>query len=106
VFTSSASDIALLRSLPIASNPKGFSDEGVAFFALTPTAGRCDAGARPIFRAFNNRADGNHRYSNELKLQAATVKTGFADRGRRLLLYWRQQRCLGGEARRHTLPHR
>jgi len=51
VFTSSASDIALLRSLPIASNPKGFSDEGVAFFALTPTAGRCDAGARPIFRA-------------------------------------------------------
>ena len=79
VFTSSASDIALLRSLPIASNPKGFSDEGVAFFALTPTAGRCDAGARPIFRAFNNRADGNHRYSNELALQAATVMTGFAD---------------------------
>ena len=79
VFTSSASDIALLRSLPVASNPKGFSDEGVAFFALAPTAGRCDAGARPIFRAFNNRADGNHRYSNELELQAATVQTGFAD---------------------------
>lgn len=79
VFTSSATDIALLRSLPIASNPRGFSDEGVAFFALPPTAGRCDAGTRPIFRAFNNRADGNHRYSNELELQAATVNTGFVD---------------------------
>ena len=31
VFTSSATDNALLRSLPIASNPRGFSDEGVAF---------------------------------------------------------------------------
>ncbi|MBL8310520.1 MAG: hypothetical protein JNL19_08880 [Burkholderiales bacterium] len=81
VFTANASDIALLRNLPLASNPKGFSDEGVAFFALAPTSGRCEAGARPVFRGFNNRADGNHRFSNELELHAATVRTGFSDDG-------------------------
>lgn len=81
VFTANPADIALLRNLPLSSNPKGFSDEGVAFFALAATAGRCDAGTRAVFRGFNNRADGNHRFSNELELHAATVNTGFSDDG-------------------------
>jgi len=81
VFTANPADIALLRNLPLSSNPKGFSDEGVAFFALAATAGRCEAGTRAVFRGFNNRADGNHRFSNELELHAATVKTGFSDDG-------------------------
>lgn len=79
VFTSNPAEVALLRSLPLSGAGRGFSDEGVAFFALAPSAGRCEAGARPVFRGFNNRVDGNHRYSNELELHAATVSTGFVD---------------------------
>ena len=79
VFTSKAADIALLRSLPATASGSGFVDEGIAFFALAPVANGCNAGQRAIFRSFNNRADGNHRYSNELALQAAMVNVGFAD---------------------------
>jgi len=79
VFTSSAADIALLRTLTATTLPGAFVDEGVAFFALAAAGGRCESGSHAVFRAFNNRPDGNHRYSTELELHATMVRGGFAD---------------------------
>ncbi len=79
VFTSKSSDIASLRALPATASGGGFVDEGTAFFALAPVNNRCELGQKAIFRAFNNRPDGNHRYSNELALHATMVNTGFSD---------------------------
>lgn len=79
VFTSNPKDISALRALPATASGSGFVDEGTAFFALAPVDNRCDLGHKAIFRAFNNRPDGNHRYSNEIELHAEMVKTGFSD---------------------------
>ena len=79
VFTANAEDIKLLRSHPATASGSGFVDEGTAFFALAPVDSRCDAGTKAIFRAFNNRVDGNHRFSNELELHATMLNTGFSD---------------------------
>jgi Domain of unknown function (DUF5666) len=79
VFTSKQEDIGLLRSLPVTASGSGFADEGTAFFALSPVGSRCDSGQRAIFRAFNNRPDGNHRYSNEIELHASMVSSGYSD---------------------------
>lgn len=79
VFTSKQEDISLLRSLPVTASGAGFADEGTAFFALSPVGNRCDSGQRAIFRAFNNRPDGNHRYSNEIELHASMVSAGYSD---------------------------
>ena len=79
VFTSKREDISTLRSLPVTASGSGFADEGTAFFALAPIGSRCDSGQRAIFRGFNNRPDGNHRYSNEIELHASMVAAGFSD---------------------------
>ena len=79
VFTSKREDISLLRSLPVTASSGGFADEGTAFFALSPVGSRCDSGQRAIFRGFNNRPDGNHRFSNEIELHASMVRSGFSD---------------------------
>lgn len=79
VFTSKSEDIRALRSMPVSASGSGFADEGTAFFALAPVGSRCDSGQRAIFRGFNNRPDGNHRYSNEIELHAAMVASGFSD---------------------------
>jgi Domain of unknown function (DUF5666) len=77
VFTSHAADIALIRQYPASKFSFGFVEEGTAFFAIPATEDRCPSGMKAIYRAFNNRADANHRYSNDVKLQAAMVKRGF-----------------------------
>ena len=79
VFTSKREDISLLSTLPVTASGSGFANEGTAFFALAPVGSRCDSGQRAIFRAFNNRPDGNHRYSNEIELHASMVAAGFSD---------------------------
>ncbi len=79
VFTSKSEDISALRSMPVSASGSGFADEGTAFFALAPVGSRCDSGQRAIFRGFNNRPDGNHRYSNEIELHASMVASGFSD---------------------------
>ena len=77
VFTANAADIAALRSVPATANGAGFVDEGIAFFAMQPESKRCATGLKAIYRAYNNRPDGNHRYSNDVSVQAAMVSTGF-----------------------------
>ncbi len=79
VFTSKREDVSLLRSMPVTSSGSGFADEGTAFFALSPVGSRCESGQRAIFRGFNNRPDGNHRFSNEIELHASMVRSGFSD---------------------------
>ncbi len=81
VFTSHTDEIALLRSLPAGKVANGFVDEGTAFFLLKPENKSCATGQKAIFRAYNNRPDGNHRYNNDVATQAATVKTGFVHEG-------------------------
>ena len=80
VFTSNPKDISALRALPATATGSGFVDEGPAFFAIQPSAdSSCATGLKAIYRAYNNRADGNHRYVNDVKLQAAMVASGFID---------------------------
>ena len=77
VFTSNPADISALRALPATATAAGFVDEGIAFFAMQPENKRCATGLKAIYRAYNNRPDGNHRYSNDVAVQAAMVTTGF-----------------------------
>ncbi len=79
VFTSNPADIATLRSLPVTATGAGFADEGIAFYAMQPDNKRCATGLKAIYRAYNNRPDGNHRYSNDIGVQAAMISTGFLD---------------------------
>jgi hypothetical protein len=61
----------------------GWQFEGVAFYALAPVNGACDAGARAIYRAYNNRAaqnDSNHRFIAQEGL-AVGLPTGWAAEG-------------------------
>ncbi len=41
-----------------------------------PTAGTCPAGTVPVYRVFNNRADGNHRYSTDRAIRDQMVARG------------------------------
>jgi len=77
VFTSNVNEIAALRALPATSAGAGFVDEGIAFFSMQPDGKRCATGLKAIYRAYNNRPDGNHRYSNDVSVQAAMVSSGF-----------------------------
>ena len=80
VFTSNPKDISALRARPATASGSGFADEGAAFFAMQPGSdGSCATGLKAIYRAYNNRSDGNHRYVNDVKLQAAMVASGFSD---------------------------
>jgi hypothetical protein len=79
VYTSHAGDVGTLRSLPVKSDGTGFSDEGIAFFVMQPIDQRCATGTKAIYRSYNNRPDGNHRYSNEIEVHASMTKLGFVD---------------------------
>ena len=57
--------------------------EAVAFYALAPVKGVCDAGSRAIYRAYNNRAaqeDSNHRFIAQERLREG-LPTGWAVEG-------------------------
>ncbi len=77
VFTANVNDIAALRAQSANAAGAGFVDEGTAFFAMQPEDKRCATGLKAIYRAYNNRPDGNHRYSNDVSVQAAMVSSGF-----------------------------
>lgn len=81
VFTANQDDIVALRALSVSKVATGFIDEGIAFYLLKANSNTCATGQKAIFRAYNNRPDGNHRYSNDLPTQAATVKSGFVHEG-------------------------
>lgn len=52
----------------------GWSYEGVAFYAITPSGGSCPGDTDPVYRAYNDRAqdnDANHRFTVDGQLRAA-----------------------------------
>jgi Domain of unknown function (DUF5666)/Repeat of unknown function (DUF5648) len=73
-YTARADEKSLLRSMP-----DTFVDEGTQFLIQTADDSRCATGTKPIFRSFNKRSDGNHRFSNEIEVHATMVSRGFAD---------------------------
>ena len=48
---------------------------------VLPSAGNCPAGAQPIYRVFNNRADANHRYTIDPKVRDDMVAHGWIAEG-------------------------
>jgi len=61
----------------------GWSYETIAFYAITPQNGQCPSGMRPVWRAYNNRAekmDANHRFTKDLG-QHAAMSVGWLDEG-------------------------
>jgi Domain of unknown function (DUF5666)/Repeat of unknown function (DUF5648) len=73
-YTAREDEKALLRKYP-----QWYVDEGTQFFIQTANASGCATGTKAIYRAFNNRKDANHRYSNEVEVHASMTKLGFAD---------------------------
>jgi hypothetical protein len=45
------------------------------------TSGACPAGTQPVYRAWNNRADSNHRYTTDPSVQALMVSRGYVTEG-------------------------
>ena len=63
-----------------------FESAAVFFVALPntmpgPTAGACAAGTIPVYRAFNNRADANHRYTTSRAIRDQMVARGYIAEG-------------------------
>lgn len=59
-----------------------FSQEtAAAFYVTLPTAGTCPAGTVPVYRAFSNRSDANHRYMTDRTVRDQMVARGWAAEG-------------------------
>lgn len=54
-----------------------------AFYLFLPNRGdgTCPAGALPIYRLYNNRADVNHRYTTSLDIKAQMISEGWLPEG-------------------------
>lgn len=52
-----------------------------AFFITLPTLGTCPDGTVPVYRAFSNRADANHRYMIDPAIREQMVQQGWAAEG-------------------------
>jgi hypothetical protein len=57
---------------------RGWQFEAIAFYAAAPEDGRCPAGTRPVYRAYNNRAaqdDPNHRFTVKEAMRVAMTQS-------------------------------
>ena len=57
------------------------SDNVFEVFLPNLTTGQCPAGSIPIYRAWNNRADSNHRYTTDLAVEEAMIAKGYIAEG-------------------------
>jgi hypothetical protein len=57
------------------------SDDVFEVFLPNLTTGQCPAGSIPIYRAWNNRADSNHRYTTDLSVLQAMLAKGYIAEG-------------------------
>ena len=60
----------------------GWAYEGVSFYALVPRNGECPASTKPVYRAYNMRAqnmDSNHRFTADPAVRGSMA--GWADEG-------------------------
>ena len=62
----------------------GWTYEGIAFYALTPTGGQCASGTDPVYRFYNNRwqqNDSNHRFPATSAMRGAMAFASWSDEG-------------------------
>jgi uncharacterized protein (DUF1800 family) len=61
----------------------GFVNEGIAWYALPPTAGACASGTTNLYRTFNNGNNGpaNHRYFTDFSFYQSYASKGYALEG-------------------------
>jgi hypothetical protein len=52
-----------------------------AFYVALPTLGVCPSGTVPVYRAFDNRADANHRYTTDPAIRDSMVAMGWIAEG-------------------------
>ena len=57
------------------------SDNVFEVFLPDLTTGQCPAGSIPIYRAWNNRVDSNHRYTTDLAVEQAMIAKGYIAEG-------------------------
>jgi hypothetical protein len=57
------------------------SDDVFEVFLPDPATGQCPAGSIPIYRAWNNRVDSNHRYTTDLSVLQAMLAKGYLAEG-------------------------
>jgi hypothetical protein len=57
------------------------SEDVFEVFLSNLTTGQCPAGSIPVYRAWNNRADSNHRYTTDLSVLQAMVAKGYLAEG-------------------------
>lgn len=84
-YTADAAECQTLRNLEAAGKAEaaanagkfwGWTYEGIAFYALTPTNGACPGDTDPVFRHYNGRAkdnDTNHRFTVDPQLRSAMM---------------------------------
>ncbi len=82
-YTADATECQTLRNLEAAGKAQaastadkfwGWTYEGVAFYALTPSGGACPGDTDPVYRYYNGRAkdnDTNHRFTVDPQLRSA-----------------------------------
>jgi len=63
------------------SHPDFVLEEANFMFVFLPTAGVCPNGTRPVYRAFSNRSDANHRYMVEPAVRSQMVARGWLPEG-------------------------
>ena len=66
-YTASASECETVKKNPV------WGYEGIVYYAKMPVNGTCPTGSKPIYRVYNNRADGNHRFSTDKTVIDALV---------------------------------
>lgn len=63
---------------------RGWSYEGIAFYAYPPSNGRCAAGTTAVYRSYNNgaaRNDSNHRFTVDATVFEKSATFGYAKEG-------------------------
>lgn len=63
------------------ANPTFVNEDASFFHMQLPAGGTCPAGTRPVYRAFSNRADANHRYMVDRALRDAMTAKGWVAEG-------------------------
>jgi serine protease len=61
-YTANQSECAEVKRNP------DWSYEGIVYYAKLPINGACPAGTTPVYRAYNNRPDANHRFSTQMSV--------------------------------------
>ena len=65
----------------MSKNPTFFLESDAFLYLYPPTLGNCAAGQVPVYRAYSNRADANHRYTTSRAVRDQMVGKGWQAEG-------------------------